>query len=113
MIRWGESIRDQDPAYFCSLACKKADRPFWLVSDCRRPSDIDYFTTRYKCVVVRVCAGEGVRRERGWSFTHGVDDAPSECALDDYPCHVTIQNDGQSDALADDLQSLKHRIFER
>lgn len=71
-----------------------------------------YFTMRYKCVVVRVCAGENVRRERGWSFTHGVDDVPSECALDDFPCHVTIQNDGQSAALADDLQSLKLKILD-
>ena len=106
MITWGESIRERDPGYFCSLAIQKADKPVWLVSDCRRPTDIEYFKTHYKCVSIRVYASEEVRKQRGWEFTKGVDDAPSECALDPYACDIHVTNNGDEEILRKDLQRL-------
>ena len=107
MIEWGEERRDQDPGYFCSLACQQAVvTPIWLVSDARRPTDIEYFQSRYHCVTVTVWASECVREGRGWTFVPGVDDAPSECALDSYQSDFTINNDGKDLQLVDQLQLL-------
>ena len=64
MIRWGEERRDSDPSYFCRLAESEADKPVWLVCDARRPSDMQYFTTHYTCMTVRIphpCFGEMTR----------------------------------------------------
>ena len=96
MIVWGEEMRKKDPGYFCRLATQKADKPVWLVCDARRRTDMDYFKSHYgaRTVTVRVEAKEAVRVERGWVFTPGVDDAESECGLDDYHCDVTITNNG-------------------
>ncbi len=35
-------------------------------------------------MTVRVTARQDVRTSRGWVYTPDVDDAPSECALDDF-----------------------------
>lgn len=80
--------------------------PVWVVSDARRPTDIDYFRSRYRCVMVRVWASQRVREERGWRFVPGVDDAPSECALDGYSSDFTITNDGEDTLLVEQLQAL-------
>lgn len=108
MIRWGEEMRERDPAYFCRLASQDAEngRPVWLVTDARRPTDMDYFKSLYPCITVRVTASEGARTERGWAFTAGVDDAASECALDGYPCDVTILNEGNEATLTNALQNI-------
>ena len=108
MIKWGEEIRDKDPTYFCRRAAEGAVKPVWLVSDCRRTTDIEYFTIRYPCLSVQVKASEAVRRERGWSFILGVDDAESECGLDHYDCDITLCND-DNDRL--ELEQVKHRIL--
>ena len=55
---------------------------------------MSYFRLNYNCVTVRVAATHCVRQERGFEFVAGVDDAQSECALDEMGCDVTIQNDG-------------------
>jgi len=106
MIRWGEEKRNADPSYFCRLAVKmtlsgvskennSSQKPVWIVSDARRKSDVRYFRGTYdKVVHVRITAAEEVRRSRGWIFTAGVDDAESECGLDDEEFDVLIQNDG-------------------
>ena len=106
MIRWGEEKRNADPSYFCRLAVKMAlsgvskennslQKPVWIVSDARRKSDVYYFRESYdKVVHVRIIATEEIRTSRGWMFTPGVDDAESECGLDDEEFDVLIQNDG-------------------
>ena len=43
MIRWSEEIRDKDHGYFCRAAIEfyaAADKSAWIVSDCRRKSDL-------------------------------------------------------------------------
>lgn len=114
MIQWGEEKRKANPGHFCEAVCQQSPRkPVWLVTDARRPSDISYFTARYCCLTVRVTAGEGVRRERGWSFVAGVDDAPSECALDDYKCDVIITNEGAHSSVMGQLRNLKQLVNDK
>ncbi|KAA0197221.1 hypothetical protein HAZT_HAZT002550 [Hyalella azteca] len=88
MIKWGEQVRARDPSYFIIRAvhlAKGESFPVWIVSDMRRRSDLQYFRTNYpnECVTVRVSASPDARVNRGWKFTKGVDDAASECDLDD------------------------------
>lgn len=113
MIRWGEEKRAQDPGYFCRLASEGADKPVWLVCDARRPTDMDYFKSLYSCVTVRVVASEDVRRERGWVWVEGVDDAPSECALDSYSCDWTVRNEGEESRLSEDLGRIRQLALGR
>ncbi|XP_063342879.1 phosphomevalonate kinase [Pelmatolapia mariae] len=84
MIRWGESRRRQDPGFFCRLASRGACQPVWVVSDARRLSDLQWFQAEFpqQTQSVRVQSSEKTRSQRGWSFTAGVDDAESECGLD-------------------------------
>lgn len=108
MIRWGEEKRNADPSYFCRLAVKMTpsgifkengslQKPIWIVSDARRKSDVHYFKENYNKVVhVRINASEEVRKSRAWIFTPGVDDAESECGLDDEEFDFVIQNDGNN-----------------
>jgi len=113
MILWGEEKRMQDPGYFCQLATAGVSKPVWLVCDARRPTDMEYFKSLYSCKTVRIVASEDVRRGRGWEFVKGVDDAASECALDDYPCNLTVINEGREGELAEGLDVIKMFARER
>ncbi|XP_075979675.1 phosphomevalonate kinase [Anticarsia gemmatalis] len=87
MIKWSEEIRAKDYGYFCRTACESAkDNVIWIVSDVRRKTDIQWFKETYgsKVRTIRINADEEIRKNRGYVFTPGVDDAPSECDLDDY-----------------------------
>ena len=97
MIIWGEQKRSQDPKFFCDLAVQDAmirsqsletgTKSVWVVSDARRPSDVEYFVEgfgRNEVCLVRVETSVEIRAERGFKFEHGVDNADSECALDDF-----------------------------
>ena len=46
---------------------------FWIVTDARRPSDIDYFTINYpdRVKTLRINANDDVRMQRKWKFTIG------------------------------------------
>lgn len=73
------------------------DSPVWIVSDCRRATDIKYFEDNFDRIAhVRVQASDEVRRARGWAFQAGVDDADSECGLDGAKYDIVLQNDGGS-----------------
>uniref|UniRef100_A0A671QB79 Phosphomevalonate kinase n=1 Tax=Sinocyclocheilus anshuiensis TaxID=1608454 RepID=A0A671QB79_9TELE len=73
MIRWGEMKRQQDSGFFCRLAIKHATQPIWIISDCRRMSDVQWLQEEFpdRCVCVRVEASEQTRSQRGWRFTTG------------------------------------------
>ncbi|XP_073703835.1 phosphomevalonate kinase [Garra rufa] len=116
MIRWGEMKRQQDSGFFCRLAIKHATQPIWIISDCRRMSDVRWFREEFpgKCVCVRVEASEQTRSQRGWRFTTGIDDAESECGLDEgvkFDC--IIRNDGADDILEKQLGDLLSLIKSR
>ena len=63
MVRWGESLRKNDPTYFCRLALETCVAPLCIVSDCRRPTDLQFFDDNFGkvlkgtiCCVRFVCA---------------------------------------------------------
>ncbi|XP_064608717.1 phosphomevalonate kinase-like [Liolophura sinensis] len=103
MIVWGEEKRKQDPGYFCRLATsgKGSEKPVWIISDARRKTDVDYFREHYpkETVTVRITADLAVREKRDFVFTAGIDDAESECGLDEGVewDEIIKNNGGQSD----------------
>lgn len=68
-------------AYFCVAEGK----PIWICSDIRHKRDYKWFLEFYPDRIrrIRVFATEDIRKSRGWIFTQGIDDGPSECGLDD------------------------------
>ncbi|OBS83132.1 hypothetical protein A6R68_22910 [Neotoma lepida] len=110
MIRWGEEKRRADPGFFCREIVEG------LVSDTRRVSDIQWFQEAYGAVTqtVRVVASEQSRQQRGWVFTPGVDDAESECGLDNFgDFDWVIENHGDEQCLEDQLGNLLECIHAR
>lgn len=109
MISWGEEKRQADPGFFCRQIVEGVSQPIWLVSDTRRVSDIQWFQEAYgaSTQTVRVVASEQSRQQRGWVFTPGVDDAESECGLDNFgDFDWVIENHGDEQCLEDQLESL-------
>ena len=99
MISLGEERRARDPGHYCKLACEGA-RPciVWVVTDTRRESDMAWFKEHYSHIpllTVRVTADPGVRCERGWRWTEGVDNVESECGLDSYNHDIVVENSGK------------------
>ncbi|XP_023598338.1 phosphomevalonate kinase isoform X2 [Trichechus manatus latirostris] len=91
-------------------------QPVWLVSDTRRVSDIQWFREAYgaSAQTVRVVASEQSRQQRGWVFTTGVDDAESECGLDNFgDFDWVIENHGDEQCLEEQLGSLIEFVHSR
>nr|XP_044613655.1 phosphomevalonate kinase isoform X6 [Equus asinus] len=91
-------------------------QPVWLVSDTRRVSDIQWFQEAYGAMMqtVRVVALEQSRQQRGWVFTPGVDDAESECGLDNFGgFDWVIENHGDEQRLEEQLENLIEFIHSR
>lgn len=92
MIRWGEEKRSNDVSVFCRSEkdiALETEKPVWILSDARRPSDVEYFKNYAKenghqFFAIRVSANIETRKSRGWKFTKDVDDVDSECALDQF-----------------------------
>ena len=86
MIRWSEEVRRTDPNVFLRAAIAEAEAhrfPVWILVDARRPCDLSFFQGfEGRVMRVRIEASEETRALRGWSWTAGVDDADSECGLD-------------------------------
>uniref|UniRef100_A0A0L8FPA3 Phosphomevalonate kinase n=2 Tax=Octopus bimaculoides TaxID=37653 RepID=A0A0L8FPA3_OCTBM len=121
MIKFGEEKRNIDPGYFCKLAtseeygieCKK---PIWIISDARRQTDLDYFLQKYtdRVQTVRITATEDIRKERGYIFTKGVDDAASECSLDVVEhWDFIIDNCGDSNQLNSQIDKMIATAYEK
>lgn len=109
MIRWGEEKRQADPGFFCRKVIEGISQPVWLVSDARRLSDIQWFLEAYGPLTqtVRVVATEKSRQQRGWVFMPGVDDAESECGLDNFGTFDwVIENHGDEQLLEEQLRHL-------
>jgi phosphomevalonate kinase len=56
----------------------------WIISDCRRQTDVKYFLEKYQGLAktVRITASDQARSSRGWKFTEGIDDMETECGVD-------------------------------
>jgi len=105
MVEWSERIRRDDPDYFCRLAMDSCSSTVCIVSDCRRPSDLQYFARQFDNVLcVRIECSDRVRESRGFVFTAGIDDADTECALDAQASwDFALRNDGDATTLTDEL----------
>ncbi|GAB1287750.1 Phosphomevalonate kinase [Apodemus speciosus] len=132
MICWGEEKRQADPGFFCRKIVEGVSQPIWLqesrtrcillmtpssvpgtvqqlVSDTRRVSDVQWFQEAYGAATqtVRVVASEQSRQQRGWVFTPGVDDAESECGLDNFGnFDWVLENHGDEQRLEGQLENL-------
>ncbi|XP_040899525.1 phosphomevalonate kinase [Toxotes jaculatrix] len=109
MICWGETQRRQDPGFFCRLATRGAQQPVWVVSDARRLSDLQWFWSEFprQTRTVRVQSSEETRKQRGWSFTAGVDDVESERGLDSgVEFDWIIINEANAPSLDEQLQPI-------
>ncbi|XP_034241104.1 phosphomevalonate kinase [Thrips palmi] len=112
MVVWSEAVRDKDPGYFCRKAVtmnNAQDKPIWIVSDIRRRSDIAWFRQEYGNAIrtIRVTTDDEVRSKRGFKFTPGVDDKPTECDLDEVTdWDWTITNNGDEEQLENSILCL-------
>ena len=93
--------RNRDPGYFCRQAeemYKGKDNEIWIISDCRRRSDFGYFESNYsgRTKRVRIFASEETREKRGFIFESGIDDAETECGLDDQEYDFLLENSDES-----------------
>ncbi|XP_077697512.1 phosphomevalonate kinase isoform X2 [Eretmochelys imbricata] len=116
MIRWGEEKRNTDPGFFCRIVVEGVTQPVWVVSDTRRLSDVEWFQDVYGAAVqlVRVVATEETRKRRNWVFIVGVDNAESECGLDQgVTFDWVITNDGDELSLDSQLEKLLHFIYSK
>ncbi|PAV86275.1 hypothetical protein WR25_10678 [Diploscapter pachys] len=95
MIEWGEQKRKQDAGYFCRKAVSADPNcDICIITDCRRTTDMEFFKNYCKTLAVRIDADLEVRKSRGYIFFYGIDDAESECGLDDYKHDFVLQNNG-------------------
>lgn len=94
MVEWSTEVRKKDPNYFLRLSIEenKANQcPVWILTDARRQCDIEFFeqTKQFKkantkLFRLRISASDECRQKRGFVFTPSVDDAETECGLDQY-----------------------------
>ncbi|XP_050676183.1 phosphomevalonate kinase [Leptidea sinapis] len=98
MINWSEKKRNENYGCFCEAACEEATvKPIWIVSDIRRKTDIKWFQETFGKLIrtIRLEADDNTREERGFKFKVGVDDADSECGLDNYEDWDLVINNGK------------------
>ncbi|KAM3177397.1 hypothetical protein ACTXT7_004657 [Hymenolepis weldensis] len=104
MVRWGEAQRRKDPTVFCRKALEylvqdSLFKPTYvIIADCRRPSDLEFFSSfngEIPLLHLRISASPATRRSRGWIFFRGIDDAESECALDETPFDILVINESE------------------
>lgn len=101
MIIWSDEVRRKDYGFFCRAAMEQAKTAaaqveYVIVSDIRRKNDIRWFRETYGSDMVttlRLTSCPATRQARGWQFTTGVDDVPSECDLDDATFDHVLEND--------------------
>ncbi|XP_055685512.1 phosphomevalonate kinase [Lutzomyia longipalpis] len=106
MIEWSEKERAKDYGIFCRKAMENVTMPICIVSDIRRKTDLRWFTENYppqKIRKIRVKCSDNTRSARGWVFQAGVDDAESECDLDDITDWDFVIDNDQEGVPAEEL----------
>ncbi|XP_059618914.1 phosphomevalonate kinase [Phlebotomus argentipes] len=107
MIEWSEDQRSKDYGIFCRKAMEKVQKPICIVSDIRRKTDLRWFSENHagKIQRIKVSCSDATRSKRGWIFQPGVDDAESECNLDDVEeWDIVIDNDQEGKSPEDLLK---------
>ncbi|KAL7073817.1 hypothetical protein ACQ4LE_007207 [Meloidogyne hapla] len=102
MIEFGEKLRKEDFGIFCrkafierkpqnynnsSLTKTNKFKEIVIISDCRRPTDFEFFKNNFKTsliILIRINSKKEIRQKRGFLFIEGIDNEESECALDEY-----------------------------
>lgn len=71
----------------------------WIICDIRRYTDIEFFRKYFleSFLLVRIEASKDTREKRGWIFTPSIDDAESECQLDENVSWSFIFSNNDSD----------------
>ncbi|XP_055713057.1 phosphomevalonate kinase isoform X2 [Phlebotomus papatasi] len=107
MIVWSEEQRAKDYGIFCRKAMQQVTKPICIVSDIRRKTDILWFQENYpsQMLRVRVECSDSTRTSRGWKFQSGIDDAESECDLDNYSKWDHIINNDQAGKSVEEILS--------
>ncbi|CAH1404161.1 unnamed protein product [Nezara viridula] len=106
MVEWSEKLRNEDYGVFCRAAIqmsKAENYPVWIVSDARRKTDIKWFKENYNNEIIklyRIVCDDGIRKQRGWEFTEGIDDKETECGLDDFDNWDQIIENNSSDEIS-------------
>jgi len=110
MIQFMEERRASDGNYvWCREAWKRMrlNPRIVVVTDARRPCDVDFFRTSSDVTYVRIECCEKVRQSRGWEFESGIDDTVSETGLDGVPADVTLHSGTFGDS---DVRDLLRRL---
>jgi len=103
MVKWSMEVRAENYGYFCFEAIRMANavgKPLWICVDMRHGRDYEWFLEFYsdRLKRIKVKADEDVRKSRGWKYTAGVDDGPSECDLDHInDWDLVVTNNGSED----------------
>lgn len=122
MVRWSEAekLNRNDHNYFLKLALQMSfvndDKPIWMIVDARRLPDVQYFYTSefdsVEIITVRINASEEIRKKRGWSFVSGIDDAQTECGLDEYTnWSYFLTNNGDEVQLMSTLNEMLNQVL--
>lgn len=116
MVEWSESYREKEGwNCFLKLAIKEQqakDKVIWILNDARRPCDLEYFEDdpafeHTNVIKLRIEATDEARMSRGWQFTKGIDDRPTECGLDDYDAWTHVINNDYNDQREQIMESLQ------
>ncbi|CAH8463414.1 unnamed protein product [Schistosoma turkestanicum] len=120
MIDWMEQEIKQDPYTFTrksllqSVERNGIPPDIIIISDARRMNDVEYFIKtfgRSKCLLIRIVTPIETRIERGWSYVDGVDNATSECGLDEFTnWDYIVSNDGNENTFVNHLNDIVARI---
>jgi phosphomevalonate kinase len=97
MIVWGETSRKKNFRVFADIVLSDSrNSDVLIVSDARRVTDMTCFRNQktFQTISIRVQASVKERSKRGFVFKTGIDDAESECGLDNVHHDVMIYNQG-------------------
>lgn len=119
MVKWSEEVRKSDSDYFLKIAIQESQSnkyPIWMLTDARRLTDVHYFKNNIKfqnskIISLRITASDQTRKRRGWEFTDGIDNAETECGLDQYnQWDFVVNNDATENDLMIQLQPIIDQI---
>ena len=97
-----------------SLDSVSPSTEFLIISDCRRPTDLGYFKSTFtKIFIIEIRATLETRAHRGFQHCPEIDEAESECALDDFQDVDAVfdNDDAQSDNVKTQIKTFLPKII--